>query len=127
MAKSKVFIAGLLCGGAIAGAAALFTSPSSKELRRKMKEKGQEWKHSLNEIKKDGKMLKNQVIHAAAEGKEAIAELKSDMQKAFSSWQTSIEPNKEKIQQELEELTKTLELLEEAAPSKNYQTTADRQ
>ncbi|MBO9128728.1 YtxH domain-containing protein [Bacillus sp. 165] len=119
MAKSKLFIVGVLCGGAITGAAALLASPASNELKRKLKEKGKEWKQSLHELKLDGNRLKVQTIEALSEGKNAIAKLKDEMPKSLSIWQANIEPNKEKIQQELDNLTKTLENLQQTLPPKH--------
>lgn len=41
MSKAKSFITGVLCGGAVAGLAVLFSTPSSgKAMRGKLKEKG---------------------------------------------------------------------------------------
>lgn len=40
MSKAKSFITGVICGGAVAGLAVLFSTPSSgKDMRGKLKEK----------------------------------------------------------------------------------------
>ncbi len=41
MSKAKSFLTGVICGGAVAGLAVLFSTPSSgKDMRDKLKEKG---------------------------------------------------------------------------------------
>ena len=48
MSKAKSFITGVICGGAVAGLAVLFSTPSSgKDMRGKLKEKGNDIKKTL--------------------------------------------------------------------------------
>ena len=55
MSKAKSFITGVICGGAVAGLAVLFnsTSSSGKDMRGKLKEKGNDIKKTLADITAD--------------------------------------------------------------------------
>ena len=120
MTKTKAFITGILCGSAVAGIAALLTAPSSgTELRRKLKEKSEDFKRSLTDLKDDTKLLTEQIAGTAAEGKDVFIELKGDVQKAFSSWKNETTPHRESIQREIEELQKSIDYLQQSVPNKN--------
>ncbi|MFX3660386.1 MAG: YtxH domain-containing protein [Ectobacillus sp.] len=119
MSKTKAFVTGLLCGGAVAGIAALLAAPSSgKDLRKKMKEKTNDWKQSLAELKNDTQLLKEQVVQTSAEGKDVFIELKQDMQTAFSSWSKETKSHRENIEQELKEIQQSIENLQKSVPAK---------
>ena len=120
MTKTKAFITGILCGSAVAGIAALLTAPSSgTELRRKLKEKSEDFKRSLTDLKDDTKLLTEQIAGTAAEGKDVFIELKGDVQKAFSSWKHETNPHRENIQREIEELQQSIDYLQQSVPNKN--------
>ncbi len=78
MSKAKSFITGVICGGAVAGLAVLFSTPSSgKDMRGKLKKKKEMiLKKTLADITADTKLLKRQIVETASEGKEVFQELK---------------------------------------------------
>lgn len=120
MTKTKSFITGLLCGGAIAGIAALLAAPSSgTELRRKLKERSEDLKQSLTTLKDDTKLLTGQVVQTASEGKDVFIELTGDVQKAFSSWKEETSPNLETIKREIEEIHHSINHLQKSVPHKD--------
>ena len=102
MSKAKSFITGVICGGAVAGLAVLFSTPSSgKDMRGKLKEKGNDIKKTLADITADTKLLKRQIVETASEGKEVFQELKDDMHDTLSNWKQDISQNKRHIEQEI--------------------------
>ncbi|MDC2863693.1 MULTISPECIES: YtxH domain-containing protein [unclassified Bacillus (in: firmicutes)] len=119
MSKSKSFLTGVICGGAVAGLAVLFSTPSSgKDMRGKLKEKGNDIKKTLADITADTKLLKRQIVETASEGKEVIQELKDDMHETFSTWRQDISQNKRHIELEIENIQKSIEKLQQAVPDK---------
>ncbi|MGG2066787.1 MULTISPECIES: YtxH domain-containing protein [unclassified Bacillus (in: firmicutes)] len=119
MSKSKSFLTGVICGGAVAGLAVLFSTPSSgKDMRNKLKEKGNDIKKTISDITADTKLLKRQIIETASEGKEVIQELTNDMHETFSVWRQDISQNKRHIEQEIEDIQKSIEKLQQAVPDK---------
>jgi gas vesicle protein len=119
MSKAKSFITGVICGGAVAGLAVLFSTPSSgKAMRGKLKEKGNDIKKTLADITADTKLLKRQIVETASEGKEVFQELKEDMQDTLSNWKQDISQNKRHIEQEILDIQKSIEKLQEAVPEK---------
>ncbi|MGF9966286.1 YtxH domain-containing protein [Bacillus rhizoplanae] len=119
MSKSKSFLTGVICGGAVAGLAVLFSTPSSgKDMRNKLKEKGNGIKKTISDITADTKLLKRQIVETASEGKEVIQELTHDMHETFSTWRQDIAQNKRHIEQEIEDIQKSIEKLQQAVPDK---------
>jgi len=119
MSKAKSFVTGIICGGAVAGLAVLFSTPSSgKDMRNKLKEKGNDIKKTLADITADTKLLKRQIVETASEGKEVFQELKDDMQDTFSTWKKDISQNKLHIEQEILDIQKSIEKLQQAVPEK---------
>ncbi|EEL51877.1 MULTISPECIES: YtxH domain-containing protein [Bacillus cereus group] len=119
MSKAKSFVTGLICGGAVAGLAVLFSTPSSgKDMRSKLKEKGNGVKKTLSDIANDTKLLKRQIVETASEGKEAFQELKDDMQDTLSTWKQDISQNKRHIEKEILDIQQSIEKLQQAVPEK---------
>ena len=88
--------------GAVAGLAVLFSTPSSgKDMRGKLKEKGNDIKKTLADITADTKLLKRQIVETASEGKEVFQELKDDMQDTLSNWKQDLSQNKRHIEKEI--------------------------
>ncbi|MEH7457684.1 general stress protein [Bacillus pseudomycoides] len=119
MSKAKSFVTGIICGGAVAGLAVLFSTPSSgKVMRSKLKEKGNDIKKTLADITADTKLLKRQIVETASEGKEVFQGLKDDMQDTLSTWKQDISQNKRHIEQEILDIQKSIEKLQQAVPEK---------
>lgn len=117
MSKAKSFLTGVICGGAVAGLAVLFSTPSSgKDMRHKLKEKGTDLKKTLADITADTKLLKRQIAETASEGKEVMQELKEDMHETLSTWKEDISQNKRHIEHEIEEIQKSIEKLQQTVP-----------
>ena len=84
------------------GLAVLFSTPSSgKDMRGKLKEKGNDIKKTLADITADTKLLKRQIVETASEGKEVFQELKDDMHDTLSNWKQDISQNKRHIEKEI--------------------------
>ena len=117
MSKAKSFITGVICGGAVAGLAVLFSTPSSgKDMRGKLKKN--DIKRLLADITADTKLLKRQIVETASEGKEVFQELKDDMHDTLSNWKQDISQNKRHIEKEILDIQKSIEKLQEAVPEK---------
>lgn len=119
MSKTKSFVTGLICGGAVAGLAVLFSTPSSgKVMRSKLKEKGNDFKKTLTDITADTKLLKDQILETASDSKTVFQELRDDMQGSLSTWKQDISQNKRHIEQEIQDIQKSIEKLQQAVPEK---------
>lgn len=118
MSRSKSFFLGMLVGGAIGGAIALFSSPSSgKELRDRIQLNRQKLDDLLNELKTEGTHLKQQLVSTAKESIEVVREVTSDLNRSIQSWKNDIEPHKQALQQELKEIEEKIKELEESLSS----------
>lgn len=112
--NKKSFSLGILIGGALGAAAALLYSPSSgKELRLQIKETTNEWTKIMNDLKNNANDLKDSVTKLTKEGKDIIKEISHDVKTAVNDWQKQTEPNKERLQEEVIKIQKTLEELEQ--------------
>ncbi|MDQ0174787.1 YtxH domain-containing protein [Bacillus chungangensis] len=112
--NKKSFSLGILIGGALGAAAALLYSPSSgKELRLQIKETTNEWTKIMIDLKNNANDLKDSVSKLTKEGKDIIKEISHDVKTAVNDWQKQTEPNKERLQEEVIKIQKTLEELEQ--------------
>ncbi|MDQ0214756.1 gas vesicle protein [Oikeobacillus pervagus] len=104
---------GFLIGGAISAVTTLLITPSSgKDIQLKFKTKKQHLKESSNQLKGEVLQLKQSVVSLAKEGKSAFNQLSTDLKSSIELWQKNIEPNKDAIQNELEEIKKSIDQLE---------------
>lgn len=111
--NGKALTYGLIIGGAVGFATALLAAPlSGKELRSQMKESKENWVRIAQDLKEDANDIKDSVSKLSKEGREIIKELASDVKMAVDEWQHDIEPNRVALQEEMQEIQKTIAQLE---------------
>ncbi|MFC5713562.1 YtxH domain-containing protein [Thalassorhabdus alkalitolerans] len=111
--NTKSIVSGIAAGVLIGGAYVLLTAPQSgKELREKAKRK-EEWT-ALNEQtlnKKDE--IKEKWNEISTEGKEALSNLSSEMQRTYNRYEEEVKPEVQAIQKEVQEISDTIATLSE--------------
>ncbi|MGX1265040.1 gas vesicle protein [Rossellomorea marisflavi] len=113
--KVKSLMYGLIVGGIVAGAGSLLSAPSSgKELRGKLKDKQNDWKLTLEDLKERANELKASIGTLSQESKETVLQLSKDLQASIKEWQISTAPNNERLQKEIETVRQTIEDLEKS-------------
>jgi gas vesicle protein len=113
MANTKSFFIGAVIGGIAAGVAVALTTPKNgKEVRAELKDKGSELKGSVQELLEEGKELTAKVKHVAIENKDLLLNVKADVEKSMNEWNLSTLPNREKIQEEINNIQSSIEQLE---------------
>jgi gas vesicle protein len=113
MANTKSFFIGALLGGIAAGVAVALTTPKSgKEVRADLKDKSSELKESMQELLEEGKELTVKVKQVAVENKNLLLDVKADVEKSMNEWSRSTLPNREKIQEEINNIQSSIEQLE---------------
>ncbi|CAG9622537.1 YtxH domain-containing protein [Sutcliffiella rhizosphaerae] len=111
--NGKSFIWGVLIGGTIAGLSTLLTTPTSgAETRAKVKNAKQNIQLTLEELKKEALIVKEQVTQAIEEGKATVGNMSNEVKVSVDLWKNSIKPHQESIQQSIAVLEKELENLE---------------
>ncbi|WP_188455223.1 YtxH domain-containing protein [Virgibacillus oceani] len=114
MTKGKSLLLGFVVGGVVSATATLLSTPASgKELRIRAKEQGVEWKHMLENLKRDGMRLKNQIAETSKEGAALIKDLTQEMKTSVQDWRNSVEPHQKNIEKYLEQIESSLKDLEE--------------
>ncbi|WP_157842907.1 YtxH domain-containing protein [Bacillus sp. FJAT-44742] len=111
--NTKSIVSGIAAGVLIGGAYVLLTTPQSgKELREKAKRK-EEWtafnEQTLN--KKDE--IKEKWNEISTEGKEALSNLSSEMQRTYNLYEEDVKPEVQAIQKEVQEISDTIATLSE--------------
>ncbi|MDW4526095.1 YtxH domain-containing protein [Rossellomorea marisflavi] len=113
--KVKSLMYGLIVGGIVAGAGSLLSAPySGKELRGKLKDKQNDWKLTLEDLKERANELKESIGTLSQESKETVLQLSKDLQASIKEWQISTAPNNERLQKEIETVRQTIEDLEKS-------------
>ncbi|WP_054635564.1 YtxH domain-containing protein [Thalassobacillus sp. C254] len=111
--NTKSIVSGIAAGILMGGAYVLLTAPQSgKELREKAKRK-EEWT-ALNEQtlnKKDE--IKEKWNEISTEGKEALSNLSSEMQRTYNRYEEEVKPEVQAIQKEVQEISDTIATLSE--------------
>lgn len=111
--NKKALAYGILIGGVTGAVTALLTAPlSGRELRSQVKETKGEWIRIAHDLKEDAMEVKDSVARLSKEGKVIIQELASDVKIAVQEWQKDIEPNKDLLQDEMNEIRETIAQLE---------------
>ncbi len=113
LSNNKSLLVGLLVGGVIGGVATLLSTPSSgKELRSQINLNRKQIEDLLNQLKKESKELKVQLVQTAKEGSEVVKEVSADLMKSIQQYQQDTEPHKENIMKEIEEIDSRIKQLE---------------
>ncbi|MBU7595059.1 YtxH domain-containing protein [Metabacillus halosaccharovorans] len=113
MSNNKSLLVGLLVGGVIGGVATLLSTPSSgKELRSQINLNRKQIEDLVNQLKKESKALKVQLVQTAKESSEVVKEVSADLMKSIQQYQQDTEPHKENIMKEIEEIDTRIKQLE---------------
>ncbi len=113
LSNNKSLLVGLLVGGVIGGVATLLSTPSSgKELRSQINLNRKQIEDLVNQLKKESKALKVQLVQTAKEGSEVVKEVSADLMKSIQQYQQDTEPHKENIMKEIEEIDSRIKQLE---------------
>ncbi len=113
MSNNKSLVLGLIVGGVIGGMTALLSTPSSgKELRSQINLNRKQIEDLLQQLKKESKALKDQLILTAKESTEVAKEVSADLMKSIQQFQNETEPHKENIMKEIENLDHKIKQLE---------------
>lgn len=114
MSKTKSFLLGIAVGGIVSATTTLFTAPlSGRDLRSRAKEQGTEWLELLDNVKRDGLKLKDQIAQTSKEGAAMVKDLTQEIKSSVVEWKESVEPHQKKIQTYLEQIEGSLKELEE--------------
>lgn len=115
LSNNKSLLVGLLVGGVIGGVATLLSTPSSgKELRSQINLNRKQIEDLVNQLKKESKELKVQLVQTAKEGSEVVKEVSADLMKSIQQYQQDTEPHKENIMKEIEEIDSRIKQLEKS-------------
>lgn len=113
LSNNKSLLVGLLVGGVIGGVATLLSTPSSgKELRSQINLNRKQIEDLVNQLKKESKALKVQLVQTAKESSEVVKEVSADLMKSIQQYQQDTEPHKENIMKEIEEIDSRIKQLE---------------
>src|SRR5699024_4769899 len=111
---------GLLIGGTVSATVTLLATPSSgKDIRKKIADRGLEWKRLADDIIKEGLYLKDQIAKTSKEGVALINELTTEMKESVEEWKTAIEPHQENIHDYLEQIEASIKDLEAKIQTQN--------
>ena len=114
MPKAKSLLLGIFVGGVVGAGTALITTPSTgKSMRSLIKEQLIEWKQLANNLRKDGKQLKEQLTKTSREGALLVKELTQEMKTSVEEWKNTVEPHQENIKEYLEHIETSLKDLED--------------
>lgn len=114
MSKNKSMFCGLLIGGLVGGIATLLVTPSSgKDLRGQLQLNREKLEETLHKLKSESMALKNQLALTAKEGKEIVKDVSTDLKRSISQFQKEIEPHKNHLQKEIEEVEIKIKQLEQ--------------
>src|SRR5699024_1941806 len=114
MPKAKSLLLGIFVGGVVGAGTALITTPSTgKSMRSLIKEQLIEWKQLANNLRKDGKQLKEQLTKTSREGALLVKELTQEMKTSVEDWKNTVEPHQENIKEYLEHIETSLKDLED--------------
>ncbi|MFC0272061.1 YtxH domain-containing protein [Metabacillus herbersteinensis] len=119
MSNNKSLMYGLLVGGLVGSMATLLSAPSSgRDLRGQIRFNRQRLEETVNQLKSEGVSLKDQVVQTAKESAGVIKEVSADLQNSIKQWQMEIEPHKNDLQKEIEEIELKIKQLEQALEEK---------
>ncbi|AKN54662.1 YtxH domain-containing protein [Weizmannia coagulans] len=119
MNKSSLFY-GLLVGATAGAVSVLFTTPASgKRIREAIKNNSGDFIESAKRIAENVKDLKASVEDFSIEGKKVATNVMEEIQHCIEEWQKSIEPNKDALQNEIKEIRKTIENMEQQMEKKS--------
>lgn len=116
MGKGKSLLLGFVVGGVVSASATLLSAPKSGEqLRHQAKSSSTRFKHTLENLKDEGKDLTDQIARTSKEGATLLKDLSADVKTSIESWKNTIEPHQRNIQKHLQEIEKSLKELEDKA------------
>lgn len=114
MSKNKAMFCGLLIGGLVGGITTLLVAPSSgRDLRGQLQLNREQLEETLHKLKSESMSLKNQLVLTAKEGKEIVKDVSTDLKRSISQFQQDIEPHKNHLQKEIEEVERKIKQLEQ--------------
>jgi gas vesicle protein len=114
--KVKSLLIGFLTGSIIAGATTLLTAPASgKETRNRIRQNKDEITGLLLEIKDRIVEIKNESVNVSKVGKESLQTFIADVKVLLDEWKTDIEPNKNALNNRIQEIESAVNELETVA------------
>lgn len=105
MGKAKSYICGFAAGSVIAGMTVLLSTPKSgREIRGEMKEKVQQAKEPMNDVKNQIVRLKDQVNSLSKESLPVIKSTLGDIEDLVNTWNQAVKPHIHNIKENLSQL-----------------------
>ncbi|EUJ35618.1 YtxH domain-containing protein [Brochothrix campestris] len=111
--KSKSLVLGLVIGASASAIATLFLAPKAgKELRNDIAERSVSMGGVLKEIAYNANTLTEQLKTFSTEGIEVVKDVVEEIEEVVGNWNKTIEPDKQRLKDELKDLQKTVSALE---------------
>lgn len=115
--KAKPFLIGLTAGIVGGAAAIIFTAPQSGEqLRSNLARNTASAKDKLNDVKAQAINVKQSFTTLSYEAKNNIPQIINELKDTFTNFKQDIEPETVKLQQEIENLQKSIAEIEQILP-----------
>lgn len=115
--KAKPFLIGLTAGIIGGAAAIIFTAPQSGEqLRSNLARNTASAKDKLNDVKAQAMNVKQSFTTLSYEAKNNIPQIINELKDTFTNFKQDIEPGTVKLQQEIENLQKSIAEIEKNLP-----------
>lgn len=118
MSNRKSLFLGLIIGGFSGAAIALLASPKySQDLKETLSTNSKKVKETLDTLKTESIQLKNQVVETSKEGAVILKDFSKDLKTSIDTWKKEIEPNTNKIIDELKSIEESIQQLEKSTKS----------
>ena len=111
--KVQTFFSGLAVGIAAGMAVAVMTAPQAgKQLRSNIARNTSIWKEQLVDVKNETNNVKQSIIAFSTEAKNNIPQIINELKETVTTFKTEIEPDAEKLKQEIEILQNSINEIE---------------
>ncbi|WP_170006642.1 YtxH domain-containing protein [Bacillus fonticola] len=118
MGKKSLWV-GLLAGGAIGSIATLLTTPNSgKVLIQQIRQQAFEWKALLSDSKTSFQEVTRGVKTLTTESKQALSQFVGEVRTSVEDWHEHTNPHMTNIEEEVEQIQRTLAQLEASVSKK---------
>lgn len=111
--KTKSLILGLIVGAGASAVATLLLAPKSgRELREDIADKSVNVGGMLKEVAYNANTLTEQLKTFSTDSLAAVKDVVEDIEEVVGNWNQSVEPDKQRLKDELKDLQKTVSELE---------------
>lgn len=108
------FFTGLIIGAAVGAIAAIATAPQAgNQLRTNLKGNTNNFKEQISQVKLETTNVKNSVSTLTNELKNNMPNIINELKQSISAFKTEIDPTSKKLQQEIGNLQKTINEIEQ--------------